>query len=110
MSLTQNRGDAARKLQHMLSGFDIYIVQYHSSRTRRAHCCSTRLASLLLRFSLYLPFLSSVYCTLYYALSDMPSHIHLHAYVVLILSYNLELSSVECFILIAHGFGNRSFD
>jgi hypothetical protein len=52
------------------------------------------------------PFLSSVYRTLYHALSDTSSHMHLHAYVLPLSSYTL--SSVECFMSIGAGFGNRN--
>jgi hypothetical protein len=48
------------------------------------------------------PFLSSISRTLYQALSDTSSHMHLHAYVLFVSSYTL--SSVECFMSIGAGY------
>jgi hypothetical protein len=53
--------------------------------------------------------LSSVYRTLYHSiLSDTSSHMVLHAYIIPVSSYTL--SSVECFMSIGAGFGNRNSD
>jgi hypothetical protein len=48
-----------------------------------------------------LPFLSSIYHTLYHALSDTSSHMYFHAYVLSVSSYTL--SNVEYFVSIGAG-------
>ena len=81
--LSQRQCDVARKLQHIHSCFHIHLV---SLLPRLLLLNSPSL--LLLHFSL-----SSVYHTLYHALSD--TSMHLHAYVPPVSSYTL--FSVECF-------------
>jgi hypothetical protein len=60
-------------IQPSLSSFT-FICCHSGRRTRRACCCSTRLASHLSRLSFSLPFFSSIYRTLYDALSNTSSN------------------------------------
>jgi hypothetical protein len=85
--------------------FVLTFILHHPSRARRACCCSTRLASCFFispEFYPVPPFLSSIYRTLYHALSDTSLHMHLYAYVLPLSSYTL--CSVEWFYVDGAGF------
>jgi hypothetical protein len=105
---TWSQCDVARKLQPTHSCFHIHIVSLAAQEELAIAQLASPLAYFFIspKFSPVPPFLSSIFRTLYHAVSDTSSHMHVHACVLPLSSYTL--SSVEWIYVDWCWFGNRN--